>query len=167
MNIHFLRILNLLFSMGLKMFLKIKHFFYSTTVLILLFSSTQTFADCNVSSNGVSFGNYDVFLANHTDSVGTLTVNCSVETPYTLKLDTGNSGNFSQRKMLKVADYLAYNIYSDAARTLVWGDGTGGSVTKSGQTGAIEQHTLYGRIPAKQNVSVGNYTDIITVTITF
>ncbi|MCU4385545.1 spore coat U domain-containing protein [Acinetobacter radioresistens] len=166
MNIHFLRILNLLFSMGLKMFLKIKHFFYSTTVLILLFSSTQTFADCNVSSNGVSFGNYDVFAVNHTDSAGTLTVNCSVETPpYTLKLAPGSSGNFSQRKMFKGGDYLAYNIYSDAARTLVWGDGTGKSVTKSGQAGATEQHTLYGRIPAKQNVFVGNYLDTIIVTI--
>lgn len=169
MNIHFLRILNLLFSMGLKMFLKIKHFFYSTTVLILLFSSTQTFADCNVSSNGVSFGNYDVFAVNHTDSAGTLTINCSVETPpYTLKLAPGSSGNFSQRKMFKGGDYLAYNIYSDAARTLVWGDGTNSSVTISGQTGTTpEEHTLYGRISAGQNVSVGNYSDTIIVTIVF
>lgn len=147
------------------MFLKIKHFFYSTTALVLLYTPSLTFADCNVSSNGVSFGNYDVFVMNHTDSVGTLTVNCNVDTPYILKLDTGSSGNFSQRKMLNGVDYLVYNIYIDAARTLVWGDGTGGGVTKSGQTGATEQHTLYGRIPAKQNVPVGNYLDTIIATI--
>ena len=147
------------------MVLEVKQFFYSITALALLYVPALTFADCNVSSSGVSFGNYDVFAVNHTDSAGTLTVNCSVETPYTLKLAPGSSGNFSQRKMFKGGDYLAYNIYSDAARTLVWGDGTGGSVTKSGQAGATEQHTLYGRIPAKQNVFVGNYLDTIIVTI--
>lgn len=64
-------------------------------------------------------------------------------------------------------DFLIYNIYSDAARTFIWGDGTDNSVTISGQTGATGQHPLYGRISARQNVSVGNYSDTIIVTIVF
>ncbi len=153
--------------MRFKMVLEVKHFFYSILAFLLLYVPPQTFADCNVTSSGMSFGSYDVFAINHTDSVGTLTVNCSVETPYTLKLDPNSSGNFSERKMSNSTDFLTYNLYSDVARTLVWGDGTNSSVTISGQTGTTEQHPFYGRIPAKQNVSVGDYSDIITVTIVF
>ena len=149
------------------MVLEVKHFFYSILAFLLLYVPPQTFADCNVTSSGMSFGSYDVFAINHTDSVGTLTVNCSVETPYTLKLDPNSSGNFSERKMSNGTDFLIYNIYSDAARTFIWGDGTDNSVTISGQTGATGQHPLYGRISARQNVSVGNYSDTIIVTIVF
>lgn len=149
------------------MVLEIKQFFYSITTLVLLYVPSLTSADCNVSSSGVSFGNYDVFAINPTDNVGTLTVNCSVETSYTLKLDQGNSGNFSERKMSNGTDFLIYNIYSDAARNSIWGDGTDNSVTISGQTEATGQHPLYGRIFAGQNVSVGNYSDTIIITIVF
>ncbi|MEK5768246.1 MULTISPECIES: spore coat U domain-containing protein [Acinetobacter] len=150
------------------MVLEVKQFFYSITALALLYVPALTFADCNVSSSGVSFGNYDVFTANANESTGELIVTCSVETAYTLQLDPGRSGNFIQRNMLNGTEPLAYNIYSDGAKNLVWGDGTGGSVTKNGQTGATkETHTLYGRIPARQNVLAGNYSDTIIVTIVF
>ena len=149
------------------MVLEIKQFFYSITALVLLYVPSLTSADCNVAISGVSFGNYDVFTANATESTGELIVTCSVETPYTLKLDPNSSGNFSERKMSNGTDFLTYNIYSDVARTLVWGDGTNSSVTISGQTGTTGQHPFYGRIPAKQNVSVGNYSDTIIITIVF
>jgi len=148
--------------------LKIKRIFYSIMAFLLLYVPPLTFADCNVTSSGVSFGSYDVFTANDTESTGELIVTCSGETAYTLRLDPGSSGSFSIRKMSNGTDFLTYNIYSDAAKNSVWGDGTGGSVTKSGQTRSNpEEHTLYGRISAGQNVSVGNYSDTIIVTIVF
>jgi spore coat protein U-like protein len=39
-------------------------------------------------------------------------------------------------------------------------------MTVSG-TGTSSDFTVYGRIPARQNASVGSYSDTITVTITF
>jgi spore coat protein U-like protein len=51
----------------------------------------------------------------------------------------------------------------------IWGDGGGSS---SVQTALVAKDmpwnaTLFGRIPARQNVSAGSYSDTITVTIDF
>lgn len=40
--------------------------------------------------------------------------------------------SFSSRYMLSGANRLYYNMYTDAARTVVWGDGTAGSSTVNG-----------------------------------
>ena len=62
---------------------------------------------------------------------------------------------------------LNYNLYTDAARTVVWGNGSG---TSSIQTVARNRTTtlnVYGQIPAGQDAVVGNYTDTILATVTF
>jgi spore coat protein U-like protein len=65
---------------------------------------------------------------------------------------------------------LDYNLFLDANRTTIWGDGTGGS-SRSGpiMPPLLTQVTVtvYTRIPARQNVRVGHYTDSITATINF
>jgi spore coat protein U-like protein len=66
------------------------------------------------------------------------------------------------------AERLLYNLYLDAARTIVWGDGTGGSqtgpmVTTRGAGGTTTAY-VFGRIPAGQDVAAGVYGDTIRVT---
>src|SRR6266487_1298814 len=53
---------------------------------------------------------------------------------------------FIPRKMVNAGTLLNYNLYTDAARTTVWGDGTGGTVTVSGSSNGSTTHTVYGRI---------------------
>ena len=65
---------------------------------------------------------------------------------------------------------LNYNLYTDATYTSIWGSGSGGtsSVSKtngSGETGSTI--TIYGKIPAEQDVYAGSYSDSITITISF
>ncbi len=62
---------------------------------------------------------------------------------------------------------MKYALYSDSGRTTVWGN-TVGTNTVSG-TYAIAQLplTVYGSIPAGQSIPAGNYTDTVTVTITY
>jgi len=63
---------------------------------------------------------------------------------------------------------LEYNLYTDAGRTTVWGDGTASSVTAAGTgSGAQQSLTVYGRIPASQSVPAGSYSDTVTATINF
>jgi len=63
---------------------------------------------------------------------------------------------------------LAYNLFLDATRLTIWGDGSAGTGTVSGVgTGANINTPVYGRIAARQNAFVGTYSDVITVTITF
>lgn len=122
-------------------------------------------ATCNVSTQGVSFGAYDVFSTQQLDGAGTIGVSCDVSTTHSISLSPG-AGSYAGRTMASGAHTLTYNLYRDATRTSVWGDGTSGTATVGG-TATSESISLYGRIPAQQNKPVGSYSDSITVTLTF
>jgi spore coat protein U-like protein len=141
-----------------------------TLMLALLLAPGFAQAACSVAPTPVAFGIYSPFNVAPTDTAGTLSVSCDTATVgYTLLLTPGGAGSYSPRRLAGGAYTLAYNLYADALRTIVWGDGSGGTTTVSGAfalPGAID-HTVYGRVPAQQNVGAGTYTDTITVTINF
>lgn len=122
-------------------------------------------ATCTVGSQGVNFGSYNVFDEQNLDGAGTISVSCDVSTEHTLSLSAGG-GSYALRTMTSGANTLAYNLYTDATYTVIWGDGTGNTATVIG-SGTATDHTVYGRIPARQNASVGSYSDTITVTLDF
>jgi len=133
---------------------------------------TVAHAACTISATGVNFGNYDVFTAAADDSTGTITLRCgNADNHVTVTLSRGSSGTFSPRRMAKAGgEQLAYNVYTDATRTTIWGDGTGGTSIYSQANPPNNQDvvvTVYGRIPASQDVSVGSYTDTLVATINF
>jgi len=103
---------------------------------------------------------------------------------YTLSVAQGHSGSYNPRYMVSgtTADHLQYNLYTDAARTQIWGDGTGGSTLpqftmtgtcqrNGGPNGrncsASQDDTVYGTIFALQNIAPGDYSDALTVNINF
>jgi spore coat protein U domain-containing protein, fimbrial subunit CupE1/2/3/6 len=139
---------------------------------------------CSVSTAGLAFGAYDVFAAGAVNGSATLTVACSFQsgvdtgnTPvaYTLSLSSGSSNSFVQRQMQSGTNALGYNLYTSNAYATVWGDGTGSTNTVSGSLQvnpghptASNQHTVYGQIPALQDVGVASdYKDNVTVTATY
>ena len=81
----------------------------------------------------------------------------------------GASGTFTARTMKKGAEALTYNIFAEASRTTIVGNGTSGSVYFfSAHPGNPPQTiTLYGRIPALQDVSIGSYTDTVLAAVNF
>ena len=134
-------------------------------VTAILLSVPSAWAACTVSVTGVAFGVYDPFSSTSLDSTGIVAVTCSPAAPYTVALSPGNAAQIA-RELRSGANVLAYNLFTDATRSSVWGDGTGLTATVSG-SGSAGGHPIYGRIPSRQNVAVGNYSDAITVTITF
>jgi spore coat protein U-like protein len=90
-------------------------------------------------------------------------------------LSAGSSGTFAQRQMRAGRAVLNYNLFDDATRTRVWGNGTGGSVLVAGTllvnpgNYVVNEiiHPIYGRIPAQQGADTGSYGDTILVTLTF
>lgn len=128
---------------------------------------------CTVSATGVAFGAYDTLSAAPDDGVGTVSVTCHPRThSVEVGLSTGQSGSFTSRTMRNGAADLSYNLYTDATRLTVWGDGIGAaSVTLTpGSVNAGDRtlvRTIYGRIPASQSVPFGTYNDTIVVTLTF
>jgi spore coat protein U-like protein len=139
--------------------------FWIVACALPLLASTPCWAACTVSTTSVSFSVYDVFNTQSEDITGTVTVRCSPAVPYTLSLSTG-TGDYASRILTNGALTLSYNLYIDAARTTVWGDGSGGTATVNGDAEEAT-YTIYGRIPARQNVQMGEYTDTIIATVTY
>ena len=76
----------------------------------------------------------------------------------------------SPRTLRKGSEVLQYNLYRNAARTTIWGDGTGGTSVYSLANPPNNSNvnlTIYGRIPAQQDVSAGNYSDTVSAVINF
>ncbi len=135
------------------------------TALLLATPLPAWAATCDVSADGVSFGNYDIFSEQSLDGAGSISVTCDVSATYSIALSPGG-GSYGARRMSFGPQTLDYNLYDNATRSVIWGDGSAGTAVVS-NTAMVATHTVYGRIPARQNVHVGNYTDSITVTLTF
>jgi spore coat protein U-like protein len=127
-------------------------------------------ASCTISTTGASFGAYDVFATSPLDSTGSVTYRCAGSASITVTLDKGGAATYNPRRMLKGSEALNYNLYLDASRTTIWGDGTGGTQNYSNPSVPNNTNitvTIYGRIPAGQDVSAGSYSNTITATINF
>jgi len=138
-------------------------------------------ADCAISTTGVTFGNYDPLVTTNTDATGNLKVVCThvsggaTRVNYTAALSVGGSGSYAQRRMRAGTATLNYSLFDSAARTRIWGDGSGGTtrvagsllVNPGGNRIREASHPIYGRIPAAQAVATGNYSDAIVVTLAF
>jgi len=148
--------------------------------LLLACSSSRAYAllqSCSVSATALTFGSYDPSSATARDSTGTITVTCTatvlgISASWDILLSTGSSPSFTPRRMFNGGNSMQYNLYTNAARTQVWGDGTGGTAKVSDSqlvvVGTTQySYTAYGRIPALQNLGPGTYTDTITVTLNY
>ncbi len=88
----------------------------------------------------------------------------------TVSLSKGLSSTYSPRLMSKGAEVLAYNLFTDAARTTIWGDGTSGTAIYSRANPPNNSNvnvTIYAEVPAGQDVSAGSFGDTISATVNF
>lgn len=58
-----------------------------------------------------------------------------------------------------------YQLYLDAGRSSVWGDGTASSTSGCTGRSSTPTPTIYGRLPSVANVVPGSCTDTVTVTV--
>jgi spore coat protein U-like protein len=122
-------------------------------------------ASCTMAIINVVFGTYNTLSASSLDGAGSVSVTCDVTSSFQVALSKGQ-GSFAVRQLQSGANVLYYNLYTDALRSLIWGDGTVGTTLVSG-SGTAATYTVYGRIPGGQNLPAGNYSDSITVTLDF
>lgn len=135
--------------------------------IMLAMMAQQAWAQCNVTAQSINFGNYTQFSPAHTDSAGNIGVTCDAAASFSIALSTG-AGTYAARIMANSEGHvLRYNLYLDAGRNVVWGDGVGGASSTASGNGTSANYTVYGRIPAGQNAYAGNYGDSIIVTLNF
>jgi spore coat protein U-like protein len=114
---------------------------------------------CAILLSALVFGQYDPQSAAPLDSA--VTVRCECGSPARVALSGGG-----ERNLRGPRGSLRYAIYLDAARTRLWGDGTGGSQLlelPAGRGGT----TVFGRIHARQNLPPGSYSDSLVVIVQF
>ena len=128
--------------------------------------------NCRVTVPPLAFGTYSPGIGAPLDVTGSIDVSCRGRPGiFLVTLATGSSGSYAARTMLSGPYTMFYNLYLNAARTLVWGDGTGGTVIGVRLKGRFgrQDFTLpvYGRIPPLQSVGAGFYQDDVLVTVIF
>jgi spore coat protein U-like protein len=142
--------------------------------LSMLFNAADGFAfNCGVSTTPVNFINYDVFSLSPAYSTGVVVVSCNSPDqhplPVTISINSGGSGTFNPRQMRAATgtDRLNYYLFTNASRTVIWGDGTGGTstVTNMVTRNVPWNATIFGILPQRQNISAGNYSDTLLVTV--
>jgi spore coat protein U-like protein len=127
--------------------------------------------NCTITAGTLAFGNYDPIVANDTtplDQSGTFTVTCTRGGAPAVWVGMGNGLNYSGgRRMTDGAEFLNYELYSNAGRTTVWGNlvGTGLVVSQNGRTPVTV--TVYGSVAAGQDVLAGGYADTVVMTVNF
>lgn len=128
--------------------------------------SAQVLASCTIASTtAVAFGAYD--SAADKNAEGALVVNCTPGTVGNIALSTGGNAVGGARYLSAGgADRLAYNLYTDQARTTAWSDITQAGVAHTG-TGTNASISVYGRIGSGQTAQPGNYVDTVTATMEF
>ena len=157
--------------------------FLSIVLSLALASGSFAAGSLTVATSPLVFGLYDVFsptdnMVGQGEVAVTYVVGPNPNPPinYTITISASpNSGGINPRIMKlspATADSLNYNVYTDAARTIIWNSViTGGSdniLLNLKRNDPQPQRTpVYGRITALQDVSVGAYSDNLTVTITW
>ena len=154
-----------------------------TVLLVCLWAAAQAAqaaTTCRIVTVGsIGFGNYDVLATTPNDTLLGVTVACDrsggpANVTVTVGLGAGaNGSSVDARRMLQTSapgDYLSYGLFRDVGRSSVWGNSNGIntvsrtlSVPNNGS--ASTTFTVYGRIPAQQNVAAGEYRDTVQITV--
>lgn len=132
-------------------------------------------AGCAISASTLNFGSVlSSALVSAVTGSTTISVTCTNGSPYSIGLDNGANALATQRRMINGANYLNYQLFTDAGRTIPWTTGAnsttctvaGQCITSTG-TGTAQNFTVYGSAIAVLPVAAGSYSDTVTMTVTY
>jgi spore coat protein U-like protein len=153
---------------------KILRFLVATSAVASLLPEPAHAITCRVRTNPVNFGVYVPLSTAPLDVTGQIVVRCQAQ-PGTFEviIGPGTSGDQLARALSAGGGLvLYYNLYRDAARTQIWGDGSPPTFTVTGSRIRRGRPTFYtypifGRVFANQAPDPGIYADNLVVTVLF
>ncbi len=124
-------------------------------------------AICSVELAPVAFGVVDP--AQRSLGTGEVVVSCDAAASFEAAISAGGAGGATRRMTGPNGGRLDYRLFTDAGRSIPWGDGgsAGDPVAGSSDGGAPSRLTIYGEVPAQAGVEAGEYLDSLEVTLTF
>lgn len=120
---------------------------------------------CVVNTTPINFGSHSALISN-IDAVGAVSVTCTPATSYAIRLNGGNEGAPTARKMFKGDNKIAYGLYQNPERDQPWGDTVGVTAQGTG-SGNVQLHTVYGRVAPQSTPPTGTYTDTVVVIVDY
>lgn len=120
---------------------------------------------CVVSTTPVNFGSHSALISNF-DAVGAVSVTCTPATTYAIRLDGGDEGAPTARKMSNGTDKISYGLYQNPQRDQPWGD-TVGAMAQGTGSGIVQSHTVYGRVGPQATPPPGTYRDAVVVIVDY
>jgi spore coat protein U-like protein len=126
---------------------------------------------CTITTTAVAFGVYDPVVTHASaplTATGSVVVTCTKGAGTRIDLDNGGNFAAGARRMSGGGDFLTYELYQDSGYATVWGSGAGsGNTIGAAPSKAARTVTVYGRVPAGQDVSAASYADTVVATINF
>lgn len=131
---------------------------------------------CTFTPSGGTLADFGTYfaLSGDVDRQGNLLFTClpsvlplELTVSYTVQVSSGLSANQLERRMYRGASSLRYNLFKDAARTQILGDGNSGTGILSGNCATLCTLPVYGRLYGSQSGTAGAYSDAVTITINF
>lgn len=137
------------------------------------FQATSTIStSCSLSVTNLVFGTINQTLGSNSAS-GSWTATCSNGLNYVMTISPGSSGNAEARTMLGTTvgnnDKLVYIISRDFSGTWLLGDVELGNTHKTNGVGngTAQTTAFYGKVAGGQYVTPDNYSEDLTMTLTF
>lgn len=129
-------------------------------------------SSCLLSSSNVAFGAFTpTATATKLSANGIISATCSNGVVYNLSLNAGLKGTIATRMMgggaVQNADKLAYNIFTNAAGTIIFGDNTSGSKITVTGNGTLQATTIYGSLLTNQYITPDNYADTLIISMAY
>jgi spore coat protein U-like protein len=141
---------------------------------LALFAATPALAEtCSVSMQNVAFGNVNVTPGTPVDTSATLQITCSAIGSFDghevicVNIGAAAADDATSRRMTGPSSAtIRYNLYSDAARTTLWGSWASGYQSPGVQMSVVNgttNQTVYARLlGSQQSASLGTYTSTFT-----
>ncbi len=131
-------------------------------------------AVCIIGNATLAFGAYNPTSGTVVTGNTTVTLTCTLSTPYNIGMSPGAStgATVSARAMTVTgggSSTLGYQLCRNSGCTLNWGQtvNTDTLAGTSSATSLTNSVTIYGQIPASEAVPIGSYSDTVTMTVTF
>jgi spore coat protein U-like protein len=134
-------------------------------------SATVT-TNCRLVVPPLTFGTYDPLAAHSVqaaDASVDVQVSCTRNTTASISFDFGLHATTGNARGMNGpgAEMLQYQIYRDAGHTQIWAQGSDAFRLTTHGVSSPDQLTVFGRIPPRQEVEPGSYTDVLTATVDF
>jgi spore coat protein U-like protein len=140
---------------------------HAATTLATFAITALVQSTCQITATVLNFPAYTGAIS---EATSTISLTCTNSTTYHVGLNAGTAAGASiTNRMMTGTEgaQMPYMLYSDAGRTVNWGDAVGTNTVDRTGSGDVQALTVYGRLFAGKFVILGNCSDTIVATVTY